>query len=102
MIAQDIAARAAQLSEAWQSGKPTDAELRAECAQKLDELRALFRERPELFGAEVVATLRRLAESLRAPARALDVLRTTFGYEAFRPGQAEIISALLAGRDCVG
>ena len=29
----------------------------------------------------------------------LDVLRTTFGYESFRPHQAEIVDAALAGRD---
>src|SRR6202046_2624792 len=27
------------------------------------------------------------------------VLRKTFGFEAFRPGQAEIVSAILEGRD---
>ena len=27
------------------------------------------------------------------------VLRTTFGFEAFRPGQAEIVAAILDGRD---
>jgi ATP-dependent DNA helicase RecQ len=32
-------------------------------------------------------------------AAALDRLRTTFGFEAFRPGQAEIVAAILAGRD---
>ena len=31
-----------------------------------------------------------------------DVLRTVFGYEAFRPGQRTIIDAVLAGRDCIG
>ncbi|HVX96190.1 MAG TPA: ATP-dependent DNA helicase RecQ [Polyangia bacterium] len=30
------------------------------------------------------------------------VLREVFGYEAFRAGQEEIISAVLAGRDCLG
>jgi ATP-dependent DNA helicase RecQ len=30
------------------------------------------------------------------------VLREVFGFEAFRAGQEEIISAVLAGRDCVG
>ncbi len=29
------------------------------------------------------------------------MLRETFGYEAFRGGQAEVIEAVLAGRDCV-
>ncbi len=30
------------------------------------------------------------------------VLETVFGYRAFRPGQREIIDAVLAGRDCIG
>jgi ATP-dependent DNA helicase RecQ len=41
-------------------------------------------------------------DALRA-ARAdpVHVLRSTFGYEAFRPGQREIIDAVLDGRDCI-
>ncbi len=31
-----------------------------------------------------------------------DVLRSVFGHEGFRPGQREIVEAVLAGRDCVG
>src|SRR5215216_4343879 len=30
------------------------------------------------------------------------VLEKTFGYSSFRPGQREIIEAVLAGRDCIG
>jgi ATP-dependent DNA helicase RecQ len=30
------------------------------------------------------------------------VLESLFGYRAFRPGQREIIDAVLAGRDCIG
>ncbi len=30
------------------------------------------------------------------------VLESIFGYRAFRPGQREIIDAVLAGRDCIG
>ena len=30
------------------------------------------------------------------------VLKSLFGYQAFRPGQREIIDAVLAGRDCIG
>ncbi len=30
-----------------------------------------------------------------------DVLREVFGYEEFRPGQREVISAVLEGRDCI-
>src|SRR5690348_16038949 len=108
MIPHEIAAQAERLLSAWQAGDRSDPGLRAECARELDALRALFRERPELFGPEVVATLRQLANALREAALvprangAFDILRTTFGYEAFRPGQAEIIDALMAGRDCVG
>ncbi len=32
----------------------------------------------------------------------LDVLRGTFGYSEFRPGQEKIITAVLSGRDCIG
>ena len=31
-----------------------------------------------------------------------DVLTDVFGYDEFRPGQARIIDAVLAGRDCIG
>src|SRR5919205_616591 len=30
------------------------------------------------------------------------LLETLYGYQAFRPGQREIIDAVLAGRDCIG
>src|SRR3954453_19830224 len=30
------------------------------------------------------------------------VLERIFGYQTFRPGQREIIDAVLAGRDCIG
>jgi ATP-dependent DNA helicase RecQ len=30
------------------------------------------------------------------------ILETLFGYQTFRPGQREIIDAVLAGRDCIG
>ncbi len=33
--------------------------------------------------------------------RPLDVLREVFGYDAFRPGQEEVIEAVLRGRDCI-
>jgi ATP-dependent DNA helicase RecQ len=32
---------------------------------------------------------------------ALDVLRDVFGHDSFRPGQGEVIEAVLAGRDCL-
>jgi len=35
------------------------------------------------------------------PPDPLTVLRDVFGFEAFRPGQREVIDAVLAGRDCI-
>src|SRR5215471_1654063 len=31
-----------------------------------------------------------------------EVLESVYGYTTFRPGQREIIDAVLAGRDCIG
>ena len=36
-----------------------------------------------------------------APATAHAILRDVFGYERFRPGQLEVIEAVLEGRDCI-
>jgi ATP-dependent DNA helicase RecQ len=36
------------------------------------------------------------------PATPRDVLKRTFGYADFRPGQEKIINAVLAGHDCIG
>jgi ATP-dependent DNA helicase RecQ len=33
--------------------------------------------------------------------RPLTVLREVFGFDAFRPGQREVVDAVLAGRDCI-
>ncbi len=45
---------------------------------------------------------RALPDAPGAPPTPLEVLQRTFGYESFRPGQEKIISAVLAGRDCIG
>src|SRR6266545_82267 len=94
------------LAARWRAGDPADAGLRASCGAALGDLRAAWRRNPDRFDAEVVTTLRELARVLAMPVvkpgAADEVLRGVFGYEAFRPGQREIIDALLAGRDCVG
>ncbi|EHD19746.1 MULTISPECIES: ATP-dependent DNA helicase RecQ [Brenneria] len=41
------------------------------------------------------------AEVLNKEALAVQVLRDTFGYQQFRPGQQEIINATISGRDCL-
>jgi ATP-dependent DNA helicase RecQ len=40
--------------------------------------------------------------ALPAGADPQQVLESLFGYQTFRPGQREIIDAVLAGRDCIG
>ncbi len=50
-----------------------------------------------------IATAKRAHECSSAQAaRARELLRTVFGYDQFRPGQYEIISAVLSGRDVLG
>ncbi|PWC11760.1 ATP-dependent DNA helicase RecQ [Brenneria roseae subsp. americana] len=41
------------------------------------------------------------AEVLNKETLAVQVLRETFGYQQFRPGQQEIINATISGRDCL-
>jgi ATP-dependent DNA helicase RecQ len=100
----DAAAAARALASRWRGGDPDDAELRVGCLRELARLRALWRRHPGVFDADTVALLRDVAAALAAPTRAaaFGVLREAFGYDSFRPGQQEIIEALLAGRDCVG
>ncbi len=106
----EVTRAVARLRAAWAAGDPADPALRARVERSLGELREAWRAQNELFGASEVTALRAIAQSLKAqPARVVEggqsaraVLRSVFGYEAFRPGQEEIISAVTSGRDCVG
>jgi ATP-dependent DNA helicase RecQ len=100
----EASAAARALAAQWREGDRADPQLRAACARELARLRASWRRHPGAFDAGTVALLRDIAAELAQPlnASALAVLRDVFGYDSFRPGQAEIIEALLAGRDCVG
>ena len=70
----------------------------------LDGLRRHWRRRPEHFGPEEVEALRVLAaEVIAARLTMVDfTLRDVFGFPSFRPGQREIVTASLSGKDCVG
>src|SRR6266540_1639709 len=102
--ASEVAAEVEALALAWAAGDPGDAALRARCEERLGHLRELWRVERALFGALEVASLRSLGEALRRAGRpsARQVLREVFGHGEFRPGQEQIIEAVLAGRDCLG
>jgi ATP-dependent DNA helicase RecQ len=109
--ADEIEREVAALAAAVREGHPADADRRRALAERLDALRGRWREAPALFPAPLVETLRAVARVLASPpltpARAAPggpdaVLRDVFGHAAFRPGQREIVRAVLAGRDCVG
>lgn len=76
----------------------------ADTERRLSGLRLLYRAYPALFTPEVLQLLKEAGASSKSAAdtRALAVLKESFGYDAFRPGQLEIIRAALAGRDCLG
>src|SRR5258706_10022783 len=102
-----VVAEVESLRAAWQSGDPRDTELRRRCELGLSRLRQVFRSAPALFNSATVETLRTISEALRtAPAPTQqspqEVLKSTFGYQSFRAGQEEIISAVMSGRDCIG
>ncbi len=111
MNADTLADEIAALERSFATGDRADAELRASWAARLQDLRGLYRQQPQIFTPPAIAALRAIGEAARVgPAArpapeagaALAVLKNVFGYERFRPGQSEIIEAVLAGRDCIG
>jgi ATP-dependent DNA helicase RecQ len=101
-----VTAAAHAVAARWRAGDRADPALRADVARALAELRRDWQKQPQSFDAEVLALLKDVSRQLAAPAVPPDAperaLREIFGYSSFRPGQKQIIDALLAGRDCVG
>jgi ATP-dependent DNA helicase RecQ len=102
----DVAAAAREIAARWRGGDRGDPGLREEVGRQLSGLREEWRRRPRAFDEQALALLREVARELSAPVvpagAAEGVLHGVFGYTTFRPGQKEIIDALLSGRDCVG
>jgi ATP-dependent DNA helicase RecQ len=78
------------------------------CEAELSELRLAWKRNPSAFSPDLLEMLKRIASLLAAGAIAhkesdpAAVLKESFGYDAFRPGQREIIDTVLSGRDCIG
>jgi ATP-dependent DNA helicase RecQ len=78
------------------------------CEAELSELRLAWKRNPSAFSSDLLEMLKRIASLLAAGAIAhkesdpTAVLKEAFGYDAFRPGQREIIDTVLSGRDCIG
>jgi ATP-dependent DNA helicase RecQ len=96
--AGSLAAQIAQLRSLL-SGGDTDAS-----TVLLAELRTQWRVRSDAFRPEDLEALQQLATGLSElrMRQVDDALGDTFGYSSFRPGQREIIEAIVSGKDCVG
>ncbi len=79
--------------------------------QELVRLRRLWQSSPELFSEGTLQRLRELGARSARPRRpgvpdgilaAERILSSVFGYHAFRPGQRELVDAVLSGRDALG
>jgi ATP-dependent DNA helicase RecQ len=80
----------------------------SELPEHLQSLRLRYRSAPHLFSTDTLTLLNSYADRARQATgeqdrlRALEALKDIFGYTTFRSGQAAIIEAVMAGRDCVG
>jgi ATP-dependent DNA helicase RecQ len=78
-----------------------DAGEREGCARALAGLRDRYRQAPAEFDPPAIQALRDIAEALKAAPDLKARLKAVFGFDTFRPGQEDVIQAVLAGRDCL-
>ena len=78
-----------------------DAGERQGCARALAGLRDRYRTAPADFGGAAIQALRDIALALKADPDLKARLKSVFGFDSFRPGQEAVVSAVLAGRDCL-
>jgi ATP-dependent DNA helicase RecQ len=71
------------------------------CARALAGLRDRYRQGPAAFDPPSIQALRDIALALKAEPDLQARLKTVFGFDAFRPGQEDVIRAVLSGRDCL-
>ncbi|HTP51237.1 MAG TPA: ATP-dependent DNA helicase RecQ [Anaeromyxobacteraceae bacterium] len=111
----------AALLAAWRDPPAGEDELRGRISATVAALKALRRDRPDLFEKEAARLVRPAGEApLPTPSGAdareggdaprggpvpgdpVRCLKEVFGYEAFRAGQRELVEAVLEGRDAIG
>jgi len=73
-------------------------------ADILAHLRNRWRHEGAAFTPKLVGALQEHAAAVKASQLGAvdEILKNTFGYSAFRPGQREIIAAAVSGQDCIG
>jgi len=98
----ELHARVERLRERVLAAEPDE---RRSLSDELDALRGMYRSNSSAFTTELVGMLRGIAADLDSapPGDALErELKSTFGFDHFRPGQLAIVRSVLAGRDCIG
>ncbi len=100
--ADELHARVERLRERVEARDPGEW---TRLTSELEALRALYRSNSLAFTPDLLGMLKGIAENLRVGPSDLELeraLKTTFGFDTFRPGQLAIVRSVLAGRDCIG
>ena len=104
----------AELAREWAARDLSSNAFVTRIAHNITALRALYKKEPSLFPPPVVDALRTMSAAIAAasisdspqetPAATSlqNLLKRTFGFDSFRPGQEAIIAAVLSNRDCLG